>query len=458
MRQVDDDTRCTRVRRASSIAGYGKLFVGIVLAAHLAACDDPMSVRPDPTTVDAKTNPPLLAETMNGAATDFNFAYDIWMMGQGIFGNEMNSVSFLRWEMANRIPNEAIGVTAGTNAASPNDREVRANFPAWYSYVQAAIAGTTRAMERLRNGSFPSVTDPENSAEMARLTLYRAFEIIWLADVWCDFVLDGQPVVYTSRQGWDLARTLFEKVLTISGASASDRTAANAGLARVHRLLGNWTLADQHAAQVGPTFTLQTTYAVVPQANVNRIWFHLWSFGEHTVSERWRNVTLDGTTTPDPRVALTRPPISPTGSLDQLWAPNKVPASGSSLNVTSGVEALLVRAEAALAAGNLQLAVDRINAVRLLRGVSQPWTPPSLNATTVRDKLIDERGRTLLFEGVRVADLRFYLKTYGVNLWHTTVPQGAEVGNATCHPLHQIERDNIAGITYTYRGDTYVRP
>ena len=116
MRQVDDDTRCTRVRRASGIAGYGKLVVGIVLAAHLAACDDPMSVRPDPTTVDAKTNPPLLTETMNGAATDFNFAYDIWMMGQGIFGNEMNSVSFLRWEMANRIPNDAIGVTAGTFA------------------------------------------------------------------------------------------------------------------------------------------------------------------------------------------------------------------------------------------------------------------------------------------------------------------------------------------------------
>ena len=439
----------TKGRRASAV---------LVMSLGVAGCGDMLSVRPDPSTVDAVQNPPLLAEMMNGAATDFNFAYDLWMMGAGMFGNEMNSVSFLRWEMASRIPSTNIGVSAGTGAASPNDREVRANFPAWYSYLQAALAGTSRAIARVRAGDFSTITDPENSAELARLSLYRGFELIWLADVWCDFVLDGQPTVYTSRQGWDMARQNFEKVLAATGASAADQSAARAGLARVHRLLGDWTLAAQHASLVNPTFVYQTTYATTPQANINRIWFHLWSFGEHTVSARWRNLTLDGTTTPDLRTALAQPPISPLGTLDALRAPMKVPSASSPLNVTSGVEARLVLAERALAAGDLQGAVDGINAVRALRGVTMTWTPASLDAITIRNKLIDERSRTLFLEGVRVGDLRFYLKTYGVNLWHTTIPQGSDVGTATCHPLQEAEINNIPGITYTYVGDKYVTP
>lgn len=442
-------TRLTRhFRSAAALASL----------AALASCSGILDVKPDVATVDAKKNPPLLTEVMNGAAVDLNFSYDIWMMGSGMFGNEMNSVSFLRWEMANRIPNQNIGLSSGTGASSPNDRAVRANFPAWYAYLQQALAGTSRNLARVTAGDFPSITDPENSVEFAKLSLYRGFELIWLSDVWCDFVLDGKPTVYTSVQGWTMAGQQFQNVLDAANASASDRQAALAGLARVNRLLGDWTQAAAYAAQVDTAFQFQATYSTVLTANTNRIWFHLWSFGEHTTSARWRNLTLDGTTTPDPRVRLQPSPVPALGTLDQLYAPFKVPSGSSPLNITSGVEARFILAEAAIAAGDLTGAVNLINRIRAQRGVTLTWTPATLDQPTVLNKLIDERARTLLFEGTRVGDLRFYKKTYGIDLWHTSIPQGSVVGAATCHPLQQAEIDNIPGITYTYQGDKYVTP
>ena len=430
----------------------------VLSLAAAASCTGILDVKPDALTVDAVKNPPLLAEVMNGSTVDLNFAYDIWMMGAGMFGNEMNSISFLRWEMANRIPSQTIGLSAGTGASSPNDRGVRANFPAWYAYLQQALAATSRNLARISAGDFPTIADPENSAEFAKLSLYRGFELIWLADVWCDFVLDGRGPVYTSVNGWTMAGQQFQAVLDAANASANDRQAALAGLARVNRLLGNWTQASTFAAQVDPAFQFQTTYSTVLTANTNRIWFHLWSFGEHTTSARWRNLTLDGTATPDPRVRLQPNPVPAIGSLDQLFAPFKIPSGSSPLNITSGVEARFILAEAAIAAGNLQNAVNIINAIRVQRGVTLTWVPATLDQPTVLNKLIDERGRTLLFEGTRVGDLRFYKKTYGIDLWHTTIPQNSLVGTATCHPLQQAEIDNVPGITYTYRGDTYVQP
>lgn len=439
-----------RVRRFSVVAAA-------LVSVPLAACSDLLDVNPDVNTVDARRNPPLLGETMRGATVDLNFAYDIWLMGSGMFGNEMNSVSFLRWEMANRIPSQTIGTSAGTGASSPNDRGVRANFPAWYAYLQQALASTSRTLAKISAGGFPTITDPMTSAEFAKLSLYRGFELVWLSDVWCDFVLDAEPKVYTSREGWTLAAEQFQKVLAAGRAEPADRQAALAGLARVHRLLGNWTQAVQFAQQVDTAFQFQATYSTILTANTNRIWFHLWSFGEHTVSARWRNLTIDGIGTPDPRVRLQTNPVSPLGTLDQLHAPFKVPSGNSPLNITSGVEARFILAEAAIAANDLQRAVNLLNAIRRQRGVTTEWQPPTLDRTTVLTKLIDERGRTLLFEGVRVGDLRFYKKAYGIDLWHSTIPQGSTVGNATCHPLQQTEIDNIPGISnYTFKGDTYV--
>jgi hypothetical protein len=335
---------------------------------------------------------------------------------------------------------------------------VRANFPAWYAYLQQALAGTSRNLARVSGGDFPTIADPENSVEFAKLSLYRGFELIWLADVWCDFVLDGQGPVYTSVQGWTMAGQQFQNVLDAANATANDRQAALAGLARVNRLLGNWTQASAFASQVDPAFQFQATYSTILTQNTNRIWFHLWSFGEHTTSARWRNLTLDGTATVDPRTRLQPNPVPAIGSLDLLFAPLKVPSGASPLNITSGVEAQFILAEAAIAGGNLQNAVDIINAIRVRRGVSLVWTPATLDQPTVLNKLIDERGRTLLFEGTRVGDLRFYKKTYGIDLWHTTIPQNSLVGTATCHPLQQAELDNIPGLSYTYQGDKYVTP
>lgn len=425
-----------------------------VAAVGLTACGDLLDVAPDDRFVDASKNPPLLQEVLVGTEVDLNHAYDIWMWESGMFGGEMVSLAFLRWAISQRLPIESMGVSGGLTGGL---RNARGPGEAWYSFLQRALAGTAEAKRRILAGEFPSVQDPPNSPELAQVAVRRGFELIWLADVWCDFVLDGQPVIYESMDGWTLAAQNFEEALRATGARTQDRQAALAGLARVRRILLEDQIALQYAQQVTPSFQYQAHYATTIFENTNRIWFRSWGFGEHGIHQQWRGLTLDNTGIPDPRTALTRDPVPPRGVLDSLWAPNKVPSGASPLNVTSGVEAQFIVAELVLNT-DPQRTVDIINAVRSQRGVNAVWQPATLDPAVILDKLIDERRRTLFLEGVIVHDNRYWMKRYGKDTWHKEIPQGVPVGDTTCHPLQQREIDNIGGLpTYTYDGDPYLR-
>lgn len=433
-----------------------KLLVGLFLwvaAGGLTACDGLLEVAPDDRFVDADKNPPLLREVLAGTQVDLNHTYDIWMYQSGMFGGQMVSLSFLRWAISQRLPIESMGLSGGLTGGF---RNARGPDEAWYSYLQRALAGTAEAKRRILAGEFP-IEDPPNSPELAEVVVRRGFELIWLADVWCDFVLDGQPVIYESMDGWRMAAENFEEALRATGARQQDRQAALSGLARVRRLLFEDQLAIQNAQQVTPSFQYQARYATTIFENTNRIWFRGWGFGEHSIHRQWRGLTLDATGIPDPRTALTRDPVPPRGVLDELWAPNKVPSGASPLNVTSGVEAQFIVAELVLNS-DPQRTVDILNSIRSQRGVNVVWQPATLDPAVILDKLIDERRRTLFLEGVIVQDNRYWMKRYGKDLWHKVIPQGVPVGNTTCHPLQQREIDNIRGLpTYTYDGDPYLK-
>lgn len=407
-----------------------------------AACDDLLTVDPDPHFVDATQNPPLLQETMVGAKVDMDWAYDVMLYQMNQLGGGIVAVGNLRFALSQRLVNEGGGQSGGLTGG---ERDNRGPEVAYYAYVQQAIASAERARERILSGEFEGLD--QNSAEYARLSVYRGFEIVWLSDLYCELVLDAQPPRYSSDEGYQIAQQHFEEALSATGVEEEIRLAATAGMARVHRLLGNDAQAAQFAAQVPPDFEFVSTYSTNTFEQTNRVWFRTWGFGEHSISSRFRDLTVDDTGVPDQRTLLVKNPVPPRGEFDDVYAPVKMPSGSDPVVITNGTEMRYIVAEAALTS-DPDRTVEIINEIRAERGVDIEWQPQGTGPNEIRDKLIDEKQRTLLVEtGVLLGDKRLYLRKYGLDLFHTEIPQGFPVGDITCQVLPRREIDNIEGLS-----------
>jgi len=417
----------------------------VIAVTVMTACEGVLDVDPDPHFVDASKNPAQLNETMVGAQVDLNNAYDVWVYETNMSSGGMVSLALLRYTNSlrefDRNGGQAGGLTGG-------GRESRGPGVAYYAYLQQAIASSHRAQERITNGEFEGVA--EGSEQFSRAALFNGWEVLWLSTFYCEFVLYGKGPVHTSQQGYQMAADQFQAAASAGGATDDTRSAARAGLARANWQMGNEAAAVQSAALVDPAFVYQASYSTNTFEQTNRIWFRTWGFGEHAIAAPFRNLTVDDTGTPDPRTLMTVDPVPPRGDFDNVYAPHKVSSGGSPLNITSGVEMQYIIAEEALTS-NPDLAVTIINENRARRGLDIVWTPTGTPATEIRDKLIDERRRTLLVEGTIMAENRLYIDKFGLNLFHTTIPQGLTVGTETCKALPQREIDNIPGLVYTVR-------
>ena len=438
-----------RIERRSTARKGGRcvmamlpLVIGVTV---MTACEGVLDVDPDPHFVDAIANPAQLNETMVGAEVDLNNAYDVWVYETNMTSGGMVALGLLRYTGSLREFSRGGGQAGGLTGGG---RESRGPGVAYYAFLQQAIASSHRAQLRILSGEFEGLS--ESSEQFSRAALFNGWEILWLATFYCEFVLYGDGPVHTSQQGYQMAADQFQASVNAAGATDATRSAARAGLARANWQMGNESAAVQNAALVDPDFKYQATYSTNTFEQTNRVWFRTWGFGEHAISAAFRNLTVDDTGTPDPRTLMTLNPVPPRGDLDQVYAPNKIPSGGSPLNITSGVEMQYIVAEGALSS-NPDLTVQIINENRVRRGLNIVWTPAGTGPNEIRDKLIDERRRTLLVEGTIMGENRLYIDKYGLNLFHTTIPQGLPVGSETCRALPQTEIDNIPGLVYTVR-------
>ncbi len=435
-----------KVRRRKM--GLGARFLVTALAVTVTpACEGLLEVAPDPHYVDASLNPAQLSETMVGALVDLNFAYDVWMYETNMFSGGMVALGLLRYTQSLRQQDRGGGQAGGLTGGG---RDRRGPGVAYYAFLQQAIASSHAAQERILAGEFETISNPSSSAEFARVSVYNGFELVWLSDFYCEFVLYGEGPAHSSRRGYEMAAEQFQAALAASGAEEDIRLAATAGLARVTRLLGNDAQAVQYASQVPADFEFHATYSTNTFEQTNRIWFRTWGFGEHSVAPGFLDLTIDDTGMPDPRTATVHNPVPPRGDFFDVYAPMKVPSGSSPLIITSGVEMQYILAEAALGMMQYDRAVEIINEVRAMRGVDVEWTPMDMmSAAEIAAKLVDERRRTMLFEGTLMGDTRMYRDRFGLDLFHTEVPQGIEVGTETCRALPQREIDNIPGLQVT---------
>ena len=270
----------------------------------------------------------------------------------------------------------------------------------------------------------------------------------------------------------DSAISKFDQALAVPGAplTTAFRSLASVGKGRALVNKGDYAAAALAVAAVATTFQYNYLHSETTGRQNNGTWALTVSVGRFGVGNVEAGVGLpyrsDGNlkqvgTTPDPRVAdsLARrgANANPNGfdGATPQWIQAKYPLRPSAITIADGVEARLIEAEAALAAGDAPGALVILNALRsnaallALRGYPAGSLPPLvLQATPAAqvDQLFKERAYWLFLTSHRLGDLRRLVRQYSrpVNTVFPNGPyfKGGTYGNNVNVPVPFQEQNN----------------
>jgi len=422
-------------------SGRGRPWIapgGLALACliALAGCNSLLETEEDPGVVQGEGGLSL-QETLVGAESALKKAADEKVSFAGLFGNEFTSAASgaaLREFDARQVtPSEQAGTTG-----DDRDRSIGGN---WFIPLQRLVSVANLGKERVAAGAFPSLPDGSpDSPQFARLAFFEGVGKLWLADMMCTIAFLGTGPELSSLEAYEVAEANLTQAIEAAGVEDDIRQAALVFRARARLVLGNDQGALEDAQEVGPEFEFFVTYSSATIEQMNQLNLHNWDVSDWSVAPEFRGLTIDDTDVPDPRVDVTGPvPGGGFESTTALFVAEKYASNASPIRIASGDEARYIVAE--VQGG--QTAVEIINEVRARHGIEIEWQPETGSAEEIRDKLIDERFRTLFLEGVALGDLRRYIRKFDLNLFTMGVtPQGLDYTDRTCLPLPQIERDN----------------
>jgi len=421
--------------------------VGILAAALLlllGGCDTLTDVQPNDQTVPAEQleNPSSFEARIVGAQADFFFAYDMAVAWQGLYTDEL-------YDPGNEVEQRRVQPSNGTIGAVDEAPE---GIDGLWTPMQRAAFVTSDLQGDIKDGNFPEqVPDAENSPQLARVSLFAGYTKLTLADQFCSLAFGGDGPELTPEQAYQQAVTDFTEAIEAGNAEPTIQNAAYVGRARTHLQLGNTDQALSDARQVPAGFSYQpSAFSTNSQREQNDLWNMLTDSQRFTVDPRYRTMTVDGTDTADPRVDVFQNPEDPfgiDGSTPQFQA-RKYASPTSPIRIASWVEAQYIIAE--VEGG--QTAVDIINDVRDVQGIDAAFS--STDATEIRNKVIEERRRSLFLEGQRMGDLRRYAQKYDDLPEAGRFPDGTaadvdppgEYEDGTCFPLPDAERETNPGI------------
>jgi hypothetical protein len=393
------------------------VMTGFLTAA--SACDLTVS-NPGPVADQALDDVAAHQALVNGMARALSRALGYLAYTSAVASKEVVSAGHRNPAQLGITPKQAIGILAPELEES-NDHWRFAQQARW-----VAEDGVRRMRESL--GS-----DFERSALAAQALLHAGFSNRLLGENMCDAVFDGGPIEPRIKY-FERAEAAFTEAATIAGAAASAplANAAFAGRASVRIWLGNWSGAVADAETVPSSFVYRALYSSTEIEMYNRI------FAANATTARAHSVVgtlFEGyfKATADKRTPWSTDPAFPKGSADVLWYfQTKFTSRSAPVNLATGREMRLVRAEALLRAGDWQGALSALNALRIetavptvtASGISETWT-----------MLGRERSIELWLEGRRLGDL-FRFKRDGV-------PGNFEdmTGRDTCFPIGVSEID-----------------
>lgn len=428
-----------RVRPTPALLTALALLVGV-------ACKDITSLaQENPGTLSVATlyvpaNAPLL---VNGAIGDFECAYNRYVVGSGLFTDELtvaiSSGANFDYD-ARRLQTNATYGTNNCSSPTPSSGQQ----PGIYTPLSVARATADTALTKLEGWTDAEVPNRQKLTGLA--ATYAGYSLILLGEGMCSAALNlgpelQPPALFTEA----VAR--FTKGLT-AATSANDAVTMNLarlGRARAELDLGgaaNLVAAATDAALVPATFVANTSPDAVNTRRQNLVFITISQSSFSTVDPAFRNVTIPGGTGPDPRVLVTDLNRNGTATGSRLFLPAKDATNATPLRVGSYVEAQLIIAENAAATGDLQGAADAISRARArTAGLPAYALPAGATAADVKAQIIEDRRREFFLEGHRLGDLRRYGLPF-TPAAGTAYQYGGVYGTQSCFPLPDVERIN----------------
>ena len=410
---------------------------GLVVAVFgMSACGNLLDVdNPGLIGDEALDQPGFAGALVEGMSADFSRA-----MNPGI----SRYASVMAYEMTAGISDQ------GEHVIGYLDGDIVDRQGSWEHAARArwvASAGVVRLKESLGTGY-------ESSILAARANLYAGFSNRLLGENMCFAVIDGGAVQDRSVH-FSIAEGYFTEAARIAVNAGDDDTrfAAFGGRASVRAWQGNWSGAVEDAKLVPGEFVWEAEFSSA--GVVNEI------FSEQYLS---RYLTMQGSVWldipgfdegQDPRM-----PWSKTKLLDdqgvapptrgggwRTWPETKYNTRDSNVPVTHGAEMLVLRAEAALRAGDIAGMTDRLNDSRALarwKGLLDPLPVPAS---------VDEAWEVFMIERLATIWLE-YRAFWDRARWFDEGRDDILQGRAKCHPIAQKEIDSNPNIDANFPNDT----
>jgi hypothetical protein len=383
--------------------------VAALVAATLGACERFTSVSaPDLVQPDQLMNATGLNVLRAGAVGTFYV-----MMGSVIQDGGFMSDELVQTDISGSPQDQRITPVGGTSSQYVTLHQIRIN-------AMRAIS----AYEALA---------PTRGAEIAQLFAVKGYTEVFFAEEQCpgvplstfdDVPIFGQPL--TTAQMFSAAVTDFDSALAHARSDAPMTNLASVGKGRALVGIGKFPEAAAAVVNVPTTFTFQTEH-ISAGVQSNGIGNN-WASRRLSVADREGTNGLDFRSANDPRVALTANGKGIDGVTD-VYLYTKYASPTAPIVVSSGVEARLIEAEAALKGGQAQQALNILNALRQTVAGLAPLTLQGTTAAQV-DQLFRERAFWLFLTGHRHGDLRRLMREYG-RTQDKVFPVGPYVGGRT---------------------------
>lgn len=417
-----------RSARGSRQAAAGVL--GLALALGLGACSNLLDVDYPGRIPSGQIDNPELADVLaRSVVSDLECAYSNYTGGSAVQSDE--------YETSNS--NVPLANWGERTISADEDAYVLGNCENAFGIqltIQTARFQSEDIYTRLSNWTDAQV--PNRTKLMATVRAYGGYAYTFMGETWCKVAFDGGAVQDPSA-ALDLAADRFGEAITLAQ-QAGDQDIldmARVGLARVQLDLKQYAAAEATAAQVTPGYVKYADRGSENTRRFNDVFYYATQLGAYTISNQLRAID-------DPRLLVRDTGGGAFNPTIELWVTDKYTGTDSPIRLASSIEAQLIRAEALAQQGQLQPAMDILNARRSQLGLADLT---AADQTEAIDNVLAERRVELAFEGGhRLADLlRYQLPWKGANgSTQVSNPFTARpYGQTTCWP-HPTKETNGA--------------
>ena len=380
-----------------------------LVVALLAACDTDAITRvelPDVATGEAIAGPQGLPTLLAGVASEFQVAFsgNSGNEGQvalgGLFADELTNVS--TFSQHREIDARAI----------PLDNSIAT--PAFRNLHRARVQAE-------RTAAAYAELDPA-AVGRARALNVAGFTYVLFGEQYCSGVPYSAPAAdgtfqfgapVSTDSTFRLAVARFGAAADVARAAgtagAAELQLAQVGRARALLSLGRYTEARAAVEGVPATFTYRVEHSGNSARQYNGVFMYTQSARRFSVSDAEGTNGIPWRTAPDVRAPFARGTGTAQDGTATWYAQGKFADRGDDVVLASGIEAELIRTEAALAAGEADW-LARLNALRATTGLPA-LTAPADAEGRVR-LLFAERARWLWLTAHRLGDLRRLVRVY----------------------------------------------